>query len=107
MDEDNDSSISIGRSPIYLLYVILSGVLWGATDPLLKLHGSKKEEGEGEGSLSSGLVGAFGNWRFGLAFVANQLGSVAFIAAVAGTDVTFAVPVANGIKFAVNFVVGR
>jgi multidrug transporter EmrE-like cation transporter len=38
---------------------------------------------------------------------AHQLGSVTFVLALSHSDLTLAVPVTNGLKFAVNFAVGQ
>ena len=98
------------------LWILLTAVLWGATDPLLKHFGAlalEKEKTElGEARVNSkGLLTElrefFSDWRYSLAYFCNQLGSVAFVVALSQSDLSLAVSATNGLKFAVTFVVGR
>ena len=96
------------------LWILLTAVLWGATDPLLKHYGAlalEKEKGTAEPVRSKGLFrdlgGFFADWRYSLTFLCNQLGSVAFVIALSQSDLSLAVSVTNGLKFAVTFLVGR
>jgi len=99
------------------LWILVTAVLWGATDPLLKHFGALALEKErktepGEGRVNSkGLLRElrefFSDWRYSLAYFCNQLGSVAFVVALSQSDLSLAVSATNGLKFAVTFVVGR
>ena len=108
-------------------WVFVTALLWGVTDPLLKYYGKesfestnkkKKEEQDTDDnplwSLASLLWGTlsevasfFSNWRYALAFLANQAGSLTFVLALVNSDISLAVPVANGLKFVFSLVVGR
>ena len=91
-------------------------MLWGATDPLLKHFGALALEKEKTGNEKSrvkprGLLGElrqfFSDLRYSLAYLCNQLGSVAFVVALSQSDLSLAVSATNGLKFAVTFVVGK
>ena len=98
------------------IWILVSAVLWGATDPLLKHFGAlalekEKTENEKSGVKPRGLLGElkqfFSDWRYCLAYLCNQLGSVAFVVALSQSDLSLAVSATNGLKFAVTFVVGK
>ena len=106
------------------LWIVLTAFLWGATDPLLKLFGKssaksasvrEKAAQNAPTRMRDGFVsetwrelGALlANWKFVLAFLANQLGSVTFVFALVHADLSVAVPVTNGLKFLFNFATGR
>lgn len=104
-------------------WIVLTAFLWGATDPLLKLFGKASGERTAEQAerekpaqfQRSGflretwreLSALLANWKFVLALLANQAGSVTFVVALAHADLSVAVPVTNGLKFLFNFAVGR
>ncbi len=92
-----------GSSPSFACYlwILTSGLLWGITDPLLKLFG---KGGQAEESPFLSLLKS--NWRYAAAFCANQLGSVAFAASLAHCPLSAAAPVANVIKFATSAATG-
>ncbi len=100
-----------------VLWILTAAFLWGATDPLLKRFGGeavakkeeeeKKEKGGGGGGVLRDLAASFSDWKYAAAFAANQLGSAAFLVALSVSDVTVAVPAANGLKFAFTAAVGR
>ena len=46
-------------------------------------------------------------WKYTLTFLANQCGSLTYILAVQGANLSVAVPVANGLKFAFTSLMGR
>ena len=77
-------------------WLIVTALLWGLTDPLLKRFG---QHGEGLTLLA--------NWKYTLTFLANQCGSLTYILAVQGANLSVAVPVANGLKFAFTYLTGR
>ena len=98
------------------IWIVVTAVLWGATDPLLKHFGALALEKEKTGNGKShekqrGLLGElkqfFSDWRYSLAYLCNQLGSVAFVVALSQSDLSLAVSATNGLKFAVTFVVGK
>ena len=77
-------------------WLIVTALLWGLTDPLLKRFG---QHGEGLTLLA--------NWKYALTFLTNQCGSLTYILAVQGANLSVAVPVANGLKFAFTSLMGR
>jgi multidrug transporter EmrE-like cation transporter len=90
------------------MWIVVTAALWGCTDPLLKHFGKARRpsRGQDKGILSE-TISFFGDWRYSLTFLANQLGSLTFIFALVNSDVTVAVPVTNGLKFLFNFAVGQ
>ena len=96
------------------IWILVTAVLWGATDPLLKHFGAlavEKKRGETRLNSNKGLLGElrefFSDWRYSLAYLCNQLGSVAFVVALSQSDLSLAVSATNGLKFTVTFVVGK
>ena len=84
-------------------WLIVTALLWGLTDPLLKRFG-QEDRGRSEAALTLLLT----NWKYTLTFIANQCGSLTYILAVqGGANLSIVVPVANGLKFAFTFLMGR
>ena len=92
--------------------LFLVALLWGVTNPLLKL-GSRGIEDVGKtshGRIHSFLVETaflFLRWKYLLPFLVNQLGSVLFYYTVSTGDVSLVSPVANSLTLVVTAVAGR
>jgi len=94
------------------------GLLWGATNPLIKrgslaVERKKKEAaaraGGGGGGGERAGAGFVAEWRallttpsFLVPQVLNQLGGLLFIALLSGADISVAVPAANATSLAAN-----
>jgi hypothetical protein len=85
---------------------VLVGLLWGATNPLIK-RGSVTVEAKRAGREG----GVLGEWRallttpsFLLPQLLNQAGSVLFAVSLAYSDISVAVPIANATSLAANAV---
>ena len=85
---------------------ILVGLLWGATNPLIK-RGSIIVD-----SKKSARQGILGEWlallttpSFLLPQLLNQVGSVLFAASLGYADISLAVPTANATSLAANAIV--
>jgi hypothetical protein len=67
-----------------LCWMIITALLWGMTDPLMKLYGSNKKFEENKNpednneELGSGLtfktLSLFKRWKYLMTFLLNQLG---------------------------------
>ena len=67
-----------------LCWMIITALLWGITDPLMKLYGSNKDFEENknptdnEEELGTGLIfktlSLFKRWKYLMTFLLNQLG---------------------------------
>jgi len=83
-----------------LFWIVVTALLWGVTDPLLKRFG--------EGIASDSVFNLTTNsWRYALAFLANQCGSLTYIFALSTGDLSITVPAANGLKFGFTLLMGR
>jgi hypothetical protein len=92
------------------------GLLWGATNPLIKrgsLAVERKKKAAAARAADGGAAGAgggfFAEWRallttpsFLVPQVLNQLGGLLFIALLSGADISVAVPAANATSLAAN-----
>ena len=81
-----------------MVWLLVTALLWGLTDPLLKLFGKGCE---------SDALSLFANWKYLATFAANQCGSLTYIWAVQESQLSLVVPAANGLKFAFTFLMGR
>lgn len=103
-------------------WILVTAILWGGTDPLLKFFGRqssvdqdpsgvfKQKNDETSNwiiNLFRELRGFFGHWKYSLTFAANQLGSATFVLALVNSDLSIAVPVTNALKFLFTLIVGR
>lgn len=83
-------------------WFILVGLLWGATNPLLK-KGSKGIESIKHESRVLQFVMEMkflvSNWKYMLPFSVNQLGAVVYYMTIGRADITLAVPITNSLTF--------
>ncbi|XP_013194423.1 transmembrane protein 234 homolog [Amyelois transitella] len=89
--------------------LILTGALWGCTNPFIRqgTKGLRKVRAKTVlGQVYAEIAFLLGNWRYVLPWLANQSGSLAYLAAVQRAPLSVAVPTANGLAFAFTAVVG-
>lgn len=91
-----------------VLPFIIVGLLWGATNPFIK-RGSVLVERKKLGKKSAGFLSEWGALlttpSFLLPQLLNQAGGILFAILLAGSDISVAVPVANGTSLAANALV--
>ncbi|XP_053617885.1 transmembrane protein 234 homolog [Plodia interpunctella] len=89
--------------------LVLTGALWGCTNPFIR-RGTKGLRGVHSktrlGQVYAEIVFLLGNWRYVVPWLVNQLGGLAYLAAVQRAPLSLAVPTANGLAFAFTAVVG-
>ena len=83
--------------------ILVTALIWGVTDPLMKKFGSEP----GIDNWLTSLIPFLSNWKYALTFCTNQLGSVTFLWTLNRTDLSLAVPVTNSLKFLFTFVTGK
>ncbi|XP_050541471.1 transmembrane protein 234 homolog isoform X3 [Daktulosphaira vitifoliae] len=71
-----------------LIKLFIVGILWGGSNPFLKQATNKK------------------NKNYILAFIANQSGSLLFYYSLRDSDISMAIPIANGISLLSTSVIG-
>lgn len=89
---------------------ILVGLLWGATNPLLKRGGAGVENIKHPSRILQFLLEMKFlalNWRYMLPFTINQLGAVIYYMTIATADITLAVPITNSLTFLFTTLFGR
>ncbi|MES1915330.1 MAG: hypothetical protein MHM6MM_007299 [Cercozoa sp. M6MM] len=95
------------------LRFLLTGLLWGATNPFINSANAKKDKKEGKSTskqrqkdaenrskiaqIAAEIFAVFRNWRFLLPFGLNQLGSVSYTASLQSAPVSLALPVCNAL----------
>ena len=87
-----------------ILAAIITGLIWGVTDPLMKKFSTYPKIRENK---VSEVLPFLSNWQYALTFVTNQLGSVSFLWTLNQTSLSFAVPVTNSLKFLITLIVGQ
>ncbi|TRY69288.1 hypothetical protein TCAL_13858 [Tigriopus californicus] len=118
----NEVRLSIWEHLGSHFWILITAILWGGTDPLLKFFGRQssvdqdpsgvfKQKNEEASNciirLLRELRAFFGHWKYSLTFAANQLGSATFVLALVHSDLSIAVPVTNALKFLFTLIVGR
>ncbi|KAF2359155.1 putative transmembrane family 234, partial [Trinorchestia longiramus] len=93
-----------------IFVLTLTSMFWGVTNPLLKKYSCGIENVQG----SSRLTQIFAELRFLisrpkyiLAFLLNQVGSLLFFMLLGSTDLSLAVPIANGLTFLITTITGQ
>ncbi len=87
-----------------ILGILVTGLIWGITDPLMKKFGSEEYS---QNTTLSQILPFLGNWRYACTFATNQLGSVTFLWTLSRADLSLAVPIANGLKILFTVVTGQ
>ncbi|KAL4717650.1 hypothetical protein ACJJTC_000799 [Scirpophaga incertulas] len=89
--------------------LVLTGALWGCTNPFIR-QGTKglcKVKSDTRfGQAWAEIFFLLGNWKYVLPWLVNQMGSLAYLAAVQRVPLSLAVPTANSLSFAFTAVVG-
>eukprot|EP00052_Salpingoeca_macrocollata_P001741 m.27278 g.27278 ORF g.27278 m.27278 type:complete len:128 (+) comp11637_c0_seq3:28-411(+) len=95
-----------------LLRVLLVGLIWGCSNPLLKIGSralperSAAQEQPQLKRIAWDLYHMATTWQFVLPFLLNQSGSVAFFVLLGQVDLSVAVPAVNALCLATTAVVG-
>ena len=72
---------------------LLVGAVWGITNALMKIVDSTYTNSVGEKNLFNFFSNLLSNWRWVLAFLFNQIGSLLFYVTLKDADLSLAVPV--------------
>lgn len=86
------------------------GLLWGVTNPFIRLGSQGIESVEDTGSRLNNflaelrLVGS--RLNYWIPFGLNQIGSLLYVWTLQSTNITIAVPVANSLSFAFTAITG-
>ena len=83
-------------------WFILVGLLWGATNPLLKRGSKGIEDVQHQNRLLKFIMEMkflVLNWQYMLPFCINQLGAVVYYVTISRADITLAVPMTNSLTF--------
>jgi drug/metabolite transporter (DMT)-like permease len=83
--------------------ILITALIWGVTDPLMKKFGSLPKHQ----SWISDLLPFLANWKYALTFGVNQLGSVTFLWTLNQVALSYAVPVTNSLKFLITVITGQ
>ncbi|XP_026750743.2 transmembrane protein 234 homolog [Galleria mellonella] len=89
--------------------LVLTGALWGCTNPFIRQGTKGLRDVKAKSKLGQAyaeVAHLLRNWRYIVAWIVNQSGSLAYVAAVRRAPLSLAVPAANGLAFAFTAVVG-
>ena len=84
------------------VWFVLVGLLWGATNPLLKRGSAGMEKVAYPNRILRFLLELkflFLNWWYMVPFAINQLGAVLYYTTIGQADITLAVPITNSLTF--------
>ncbi|XP_014355164.2 transmembrane protein 234 homolog [Papilio machaon] len=89
--------------------LVVTGVLWGCTNPFIRqgtkgLRSVKAETWLGQAYAE--IIFLLGNWRYVVPFLVNQCGSLVYLMAVQRAPLSLAVPASNSLAFAFTAVTG-
>ncbi|XP_068624891.1 transmembrane protein 234 homolog [Battus philenor] len=89
--------------------LVMTGVLWGCTNPFIKqgtkgLRSVKSETYLGQAYAE--IVFLLTNWRYVVPFLVNQCGSLMYLLVVQRAPLSLAVPATNGLAFAFTAITG-
>ncbi|XP_015365235.1 PREDICTED: transmembrane protein 234 [Diuraphis noxia] len=88
---------------IFQLFIV--GILWGCTNPLLKAATTKVKRNKTY-NLISEVTDHLTNWQYLIPFLINQCGSLLFYVTLKYSDISLAVPIANGVSLVSTSIVG-
>ncbi|KAL4084849.1 hypothetical protein QTP88_027731 [Uroleucon formosanum] len=88
---------------IFQLFIV--GIFWGSTNPFLKAATNKVKRDKTLNIISE-VVSHLTNWHYLIPFLINQSGSLLFYFTLKYTDISLAVPIANGVSLVSTSVVG-
>lgn len=84
------------------IWFVVVGLLWGATNPLLKRGSAGIEDVKHPNAIVKFLLELkflVSTWKYMLPFVVNQLGAVLYYTTIGRADITLAVPITNSLTF--------
>lgn len=84
------------------VWFVLVGLLWGATNPLLKRGSAGMEKVVHPNRILKFLLELkflILNWKYVIPFSINQLGAVLYYTTIGQADITLAVPITNSLTF--------
>jgi len=92
------------------IWLIIVGILWGCTNPLMK-YGSKgiTEIKQKQNALLQFLAEfyfLFTNWKYVIPFLINMSGSIVFYKSLSNTDISLVVPITNSLTFLFTTLMG-
>eukprot|EP00474_Spongospora_subterranea_P010011 CRZ10469.1 hypothetical protein [Spongospora subterranea] len=91
-----------------LMAMIMTGILWGCTNPFLNQKGTSPAKTQtGVNNRLWDLFGIFLNWKFILPYGINQLGSVLYVYTLKNSDISMALPVCNALALSFTALTGR
>lgn len=93
-----------------VLWFVVVATLWGGTNPFIKQesHGVEKIKRKNKiHQVLAELYFLFSNWKYCMAFLLNQSGSVLFYLTLASVELSVAVPVTNSLTFIFTILSGH
>ncbi|XP_022168730.1 transmembrane protein 234 homolog [Myzus persicae] len=94
---------NVSKDTILQLFIV--GVLWGSTNPFLKAATNKVKRNK-TFNLISEVTDHITNWHYLIPFLINQCGSLLFYFTLKYSDISLAVPIANGVSLVSTSIVG-
>ncbi|XP_034652726.1 transmembrane protein 234 homolog isoform X2 [Drosophila subobscura] len=98
------------KMPEIAVQLLAVGLLWGVTNPFIRLGSRGIESVKDTGSkwrnilLEVRMIGS--RWRYWVPFGLNQCGSALYVWTLQSASITVAVPVANSLSFAFTAITG-
>ncbi|XP_030838921.1 transmembrane protein 234 [Strongylocentrotus purpuratus] len=92
------------------LWLVLVAILWGGTNPFLKREGAGIESVKQKNAVTQfffEMKHLFLNWKYLLAFLINQSGSVVYYLTLASADLSLVAPVTNSLTFIITTLTGK
>ncbi|VVC27847.1 Putative transmembrane family 234 [Cinara cedri] len=89
-----------------ILQLFLVGIVWGVTNPFIKLATNKVKRRNKKFDLVSQVTDHLNNRNYLIPFAINQCGSLLFYFTLKNSDISLAVPIANGMSFVSTSIVG-
>lgn len=91
-------------------WCFLVAVVWGVTNPLMKIGTSGIERVQGTNWISKVLLELKYlalNWKYSVPFVLNQLGSLLYYWTLSTANLSIAVPLTNSLTLVIATVIGK
>ncbi|XP_015586646.1 transmembrane protein 234 homolog isoform X2 [Cephus cinctus] len=93
-----------------VVYLVLTAILWGATNPFLKKGSQGLENVKSSsrcGQFAKEVIFLVTNLKYIIPFLINQCGSILYFLTLQSTDISLAVPVTNSLTFVFTGIAGR
>jgi multidrug transporter EmrE-like cation transporter len=93
-----------------VIALVTVAFLWGGTNPLIKRGSQGVEKIKGNSKFQQWLLEMkflITRWQYIVPFAMNQSGSVLYVLTLQDTDLSLAVPLANGLSFVFTAIVAR